>query len=95
MKIWVKFIGRKNTKMENVVEVASDRKLGQRLAVVGLAVVACVPAFAQTAPVISVDYGSFGTEVVKQIQSMLTAVLPAAAVLFGTLKGISWVRGIL
>jgi hypothetical protein len=83
--------------MEIAVKVASNRKLGQRLGIFGvLGLVAIVPAFAQTAaPVISVDYASFGTNVVSQIQNMLTAVLPAAAVLFGTMKGISWVRGVL
>lgn len=82
--------------MEKNVEVASNRKqvFARRALVLGLATVAAVPVFA-TGPTITVDYASFGTKTIEQVQTMLTAVLPAAAVLFGTIKGISWLRGIL
>lgn len=57
-------------------------------------VVGCAGAFAQT-PTITVDYASFGDEVLSQVSTMLTAILPVAAVLFGVLKGLSWLRGML
>lgn len=81
--------------MENKVESHSnENKAGRRLGVAVLVAVAAVPAFA-TGPTITVDYATFGSETIEQVQTMLTAILPAAAVLFGTMKGLSWLRGIL
>lgn len=57
--------------------------------------IAAVPSFAGTGPAITVDYGAFGDNVIDQVQAMLAEALPVAAVLFGTIKGISWLRAIL
>lgn len=71
-----------------------SRATVKRAGVVLAISIAAVPVFA-TAPTLTVNYASFGTAVLGQIETMLAAIIPVAAVMFGTLKGISWLRSIL
>lgn len=82
--------------MNEVTVVPSNRKASnaKRLGVVCFVALAAVPVFAQ-APTITVDYDAFGTGVLTQVQTMLAAIIPVAAVLFGTMKGLSWLRSVI
>lgn len=75
--------------------VKTESGFGRRAGILAvMTAVAVAPVFAD-APSITVNYDAFGTGVISEIQKMLTAILPAVAVLFGTMKGIQWVRAIL